>query len=70
MPQRENSRTNPKPGPEQVLASLEPDQLAAAKQHFSRRALKGPEVVLLWSLRFYLLFMLAVVIYQVCVAAK
>ncbi|HWW51925.1 MAG TPA: hypothetical protein VN044_09355 [Verrucomicrobiae bacterium] len=48
-----------------VLSSLEQDQLAGLKQHIPRRQLKGPEVVVLWSLRIYLLFMMAVVIYQV-----
>jgi len=48
-----------------VLSTLEPDQLAEAKkQHVPRRRLKGPEVLLLWGLRIYLLFMIAVVIYQ------
>ena len=48
-----------------VLSTLEPDQLAEAKkQHVPRRHLKGAELVLLWGLRVYLLFMLAVVIYQ------
>jgi hypothetical protein len=49
-----------------VLASLERDQLAQArKQPMPRRQLKRVEVFLLSSLRLYLLFMLAVVIYQV-----
>ena len=49
-----------------VLSSLERDQLAEAKkQHFPRRKLKGSELVVLWSLRIYLLFMIAVVLYQV-----
>jgi hypothetical protein len=47
-----------------VLSSLEQDQLAGLKQHIPRRQLKGPEVFVLWSLRIYLLFMMAVVIYQ------
>jgi len=48
-----------------VLSTLEPDQLAEAKkQHVPRRRLKGPEVLLLWGLRIYLLFMIAVVVYQ------
>ncbi|HEY6352441.1 MAG TPA: hypothetical protein VI636_23840 [Candidatus Angelobacter sp.] len=46
------------------LAALEPGQLASAKPRFPRRSLKGPQILLLWSLRLYLLFMLAVVIYQ------
>jgi hypothetical protein len=53
-----------------VLSSLEHDQLARAKKHFiPRRVLKGPELVVLWGLRIYLLFMMAVVAYQVWTAA-
>jgi hypothetical protein len=52
-----------------VLSSLEHDQLARAKKHaIPRRHLKGPELVVLWSLRVYLLFMMAVVVYQVWIA--
>jgi len=48
-----------------VLATLEPGQLAEAKkQHVPQRRLKGAELVVLWCLRIYLLFMVAVVIYQ------
>jgi hypothetical protein len=55
---------------ELVLSSLEHDQLVKAKKHFiPRRHLKGPELVVLWSLRIYLLFMMVVVGYQVWVAA-
>lgn len=51
---------------ELVLASLEPDQLAEAKkQRIPRRRLRRGEAVVLWLLRIYLLFMLAVVVYQV-----
>jgi hypothetical protein len=54
-----------------VLSSLEHDQLARAKKHFiPRRILKGPELVVLWGLRIYLLFMMAVVVYQVWTAAR
>ena len=54
-----------------VLSSLEHDQLARAKKHFiPRRHLKGPELLVLWALRIYLLFMMAVVGYQVWVAAR
>lgn len=53
-----------------VLSSLEHDQLVRAKKHFiPRRHLKGPELVVLWSLRIYLLFMMTVVFYQVWIAA-
>jgi hypothetical protein len=53
-----------------VLSSLEHDQLVGAKKHhIPRRRLKGPELVVLWSLRLYLLFMMAVVTYQVWTAA-
>jgi hypothetical protein len=53
-----------------VLSSLEHDQLANAKKHpIPRRHLKGPELAVLWALRLYLLFMMAVVGYQVWVAA-
>ena len=60
------------PGSDQswVLSSLEHDQLARAKKHFiPRRHLKGPELAVLWGLRIYLLFMMAVVGYQIWTAA-
>jgi hypothetical protein len=54
-----------------VLSSLEHDQLARAKKHpIPRRHLKGPELLVLWALRLYLLFMMAVVAYQVWIAAR
>jgi hypothetical protein len=54
-----------------VLSSLEHDQLVRAKKHpIPRRHLKGPELLVLWSLRTYLLFMMAVVVYQVWIAAR
>jgi hypothetical protein len=53
-----------------VLSSLEHDQLANAKKHpIPRRHLKGPELVVLWALRLYLIFMTAVVAYEVWSAA-
>jgi len=54
-----------------VLSSLEHDQLANAKKHpIPRRHLKGPELAVLWVLRIYLLFMMAVVGYQAWIAAR
>ncbi len=51
---------------ELVLSSLEPEQLTGLKKHLiPRRHLRGLEKFLMWSLRIYLLFMIAVVIYQV-----
>lgn len=50
---------------EQVLSVLEPDQLTSAKrEQLPRRYLKPSELLVLWSLRLYLLFMIVVVIYQ------
>lgn len=48
-----------------ALTVLEPDQLAQAKQHHPpRRRLTRREILLLWSLRIYLLFMIGIVVYQ------
>jgi len=48
-----------------VLSTLEPDQLAEAKkQRIPRRSLRRGELLVLWFLRVYLLFMVAVVVYQ------
>lgn len=53
-----------------VLTSLEHDQLVRAKKHpIPRRHLKGTELAVFWGLRIYLLFMMAVVFYQVLTAA-
>jgi hypothetical protein len=53
-----------------VLSTLEPDQLAEAKKvRVPRRLLKGRELMVLWFLRIYLLFMIAVVVYQAWTAA-
>jgi hypothetical protein len=54
-----------------VFTTLEHDQLVGAKKHpIPRRHLKGPELVVLWSLRVYLLFMMAVVAYQAWIGAR
>jgi hypothetical protein len=54
-----------------ALSSLEHDQLANAKKHpIPRRHLKGSELVVIWALRVYLLFMMTVVAYQVWLAAR
>ncbi|MBV9072810.1 MAG: hypothetical protein JOZ10_04185 [Acidobacteria bacterium] len=56
---------------ELALAVLEHDQLAKAKDtQYARRKLKGGESVVLWSLRLYLIFMLAVVLYQIVSGAR
>ena len=53
-----------------VLSSLEHDQLVKAKKHrIPRRQLKGSELVVLWALRLYVLFMMVVVGYQAWIAA-
>ena len=45
---------------------LEPDQLSEAhKKPVPRRRLRGPLLLVLWLMRIYLLFMIAVVVYQV-----
>ena len=49
-----------------VTGVLEPDQLSEAhKQPVPRRHLRGLQLLVLWLLRIYLLFMIAVVVYQV-----
>jgi len=53
-----------------VLSTLEPDQLAEAKkQRVPRRRLKGRELLVLWFLRIYLLFMIVVILYQAWTSA-
>jgi len=56
---------------ELVLSILEPDQLAESKKvRVPLRHLKGRELMILWFLRIYLLFMMAVVIYQAWTASR
>ena len=60
IPEPENSQDS------FVTAVLEPDQLSEAhKKPVPRRQLRGPLLLVLWLMRIYLLFMIAVVVYQV-----
>jgi hypothetical protein len=71
--QREDQKQDSSVSPDRelVLSSLEPDQLAALKKkQIPRRHLRGFEKLLLWSLRVYVLFMIAVVVYQVLAGAR
>ena len=54
-----------------VLSTLEHDQLALAKKTpVARRHLRGGELLLLWALRLYLIFMFAVVCWQAWIAVR
>lgn len=54
-----------------VLSTLEPDQLAEAKRiGVPRRRLRGGELALLWALRIYVVFMLAIVFWQAWIATR
>jgi hypothetical protein len=54
-----------------VTHVLEQDQLSQAKKRpVPRKQLRGIEILVLWSLRIYLLFMIAVVVYQVVLSMR
>ncbi len=54
-----------------ILSNLEPDQLALAKKvPIARRQLRGWQLLLVWSLRVYLVFMLVVVFWQAWQAVR
>ena len=54
-----------------VLSTLEHDQLVVAKNvSVPRRRLRGGELLILWALRVYVLFMMAVVMWQAWTATR
>ncbi|MGO9324679.1 MAG: hypothetical protein ACLP07_08970 [Terracidiphilus sp.] len=54
-----------------VLENLERDQLVQEKSApVPRRQLRGGELVLVWALRIYLIFMMAVVLWQAWTAVR
>ena len=54
-----------------VLKNLERDQLVQEKSApVPRRQLRGGELVLVWALRIYLIFMLVVVFWQAWTAVR
>jgi hypothetical protein len=56
--------------PEVVLEVLEEDQLVANKKPFGLRKLSLGLKILMWALRLYVLFMFAVVGYQLAQALR
>jgi hypothetical protein len=67
MPSKDKGPSSITPSDQElVLSSLELEQLAGLKKHvIPRRHLRGLQKFVVWSLRIYLLFMVAVVIYEV-----
>jgi hypothetical protein len=54
-----------------VLTNLERDQLVQEKSApVPRRQLRGGQLVLVWALRIYLIFMMAVVFWQAWTAVR
>jgi len=55
-----------------VITALEPDQIISTKEHHhcSRRRLTRTEMLLFWGLRFYLVFMVGVVVYEICTGVR
>jgi len=54
-----------------ILSNLERDQLVQEKSApVPRRQLRGGELVLVWALRLYLIFMMAVVFWQAWTAVR
>ena len=55
-----------------VIEALEPDQIISTKKrhYFPRRRLTRTEMILFWALRIYLVFMVAVVAYQIWTSAR
>ncbi len=55
---------------EWVLSSLEMSQLVRERNKpIPRRLLRGRELILLWGLRIYVIFMMMVVLWEVWIAA-
>jgi hypothetical protein len=54
-----------------ILSALEHDQLVKAKKHaIPRRKLTGFSLAIITALRIYLLFMMAVVVYQIWITTR